>query len=108
MAESGSGAGLTTGPRFGFLPIFAVANTLNQSETGFSVTAFGAGLGLTNSDVNGNASHNYFINTGGLNVVDVDAGGRYMSLAGRTEVPEPATLAALSLGIVALIRRRRR
>ena len=52
----------------------------NQSEVGNTVTPFGASLGLTDNDVNGNASHNVFTSTGGMNVVDKDSQGQILSL----------------------------
>jgi len=112
MAESN-----TTNPtsgQFGFLPFVVSSAQLNQSEVGNTVTPFGAGLGLTNSDVNGNASHNIFTSTGGLNVVDVDSSGNILSLAGRGQVttggitPEPGTLILVSSGLIGVIARRRR
>ena len=110
MAESDSGAGLTpNGGLFGYLPFVASGVPLNQSESGFVTTAFGQSLGLTDSDVNGNASHNVFTAFDGLSVVDRDSAGRVMSVAGRIQVvPEPAPFAALGLGALALLRRRSR
>jgi hypothetical protein len=112
MAESNNGAGLTpSGGQFNFLPFVVASSPLNQLEVGNTVTAFGASLGLTNADVNGNASHNVFGGTFGLDVVDHDAAGRILSLAGRGEVdpgtgltaiPEPSTVVLLGLGLVGL------
>jgi hypothetical protein len=87
MAESNNGAGLTPlGGQFGFLPFVVSSTPANQSEIGFTVTPFGASLGLMDSDVNGNASHNVFDDSFGLNVVDFDNQGRILSLAGRGKV----------------------
>ncbi|MBD2180752.1 PEP-CTERM sorting domain-containing protein [Planktothrix sp. FACHB-1355] len=101
MAEGNNGAHLTpNGGWFGYLPFITTSTALNQSEQGFTVTPFGASLGLTNNDINGNASHNIFNGTFGLNIVDVDANGNIMSLAGRNlptpnSVPEPTSALAL-------------
>jgi hypothetical protein len=94
MAQSNLGAGLTPGGgHLAFLPIVVAAPGLNQSEIGNTVTAFGASLGLTDADVNGNASHTVFSTTGGLSVVDIDAQGRILAVAGRDVViaVEPTT-----------------
>ena len=83
MAESGQAGELTTHGRFEFLPFAVSGPSLGQSEIGFTVTPFGQSLNLTDADVNGAVSHNIFDGTFGLNVVDVDALNRVMSLAGR-------------------------
>ncbi|HXI40930.1 MAG TPA: hypothetical protein VNH18_36355 [Bryobacteraceae bacterium] len=109
MAESGSGSGaFATDPaeRFGFLPTVLSSATLNQSESGFNLTAFGSTLGLDGADINGDFSHNIFTDTAGLDVVDRDSAGHIITLAGRvsapaTSVPEP-NLSAL-LAIMALV-----
>jgi hypothetical protein len=50
------------------------------------VTAFGASLGLTNSDINGNFEHNIFTAAGGMNIVDIDPAGNILSLATRSQI----------------------
>jgi len=115
MAEGDSGAGLTPGGgHFGFLPFVVSSTALNQGETNFTVSPFGAGLGLVDADVNGNASHNFFVNDFGLNVVDRDASGRIMSLAGRFQLgpggivplPSAAGLGVLGFALAGVRRRR--
>ena len=109
MAESDSGAGLTPdGGLFGYLPFVATSTQLNQSEVGNTLTAFGTSLGLVVGDINGNASHNIFDGTFGLNIVDQDAAGHILSLAGRGKVdvggvggvPEPSSLLMLGTGLL--------
>jgi len=103
-------------PLFGFLPFLVTSAPLSQTEVGNTVTPFGASLGLTNNDINGNASHNIFTATGGLNIVDVDASGEILSLAFQGQirpggvVPEPSTWVtgstALLIGLGSWWRRR--
>ncbi|MGE3107071.1 MAG: hypothetical protein AB7G11_17790 [Phycisphaerales bacterium] len=108
MAESNSGAHLTpNGGHFAFVPTITAAVSLDQSEVGFTVSPFGASLGLTDADVNGNASHNFFQQLGGLQPVDFDAAGRVMSAAGRVFIPGPGGLVMMCVGAGLAVRRRR-
>lgn len=114
LAESNSQAQLTpNGGHFDFLPFVVSSTQLNQSEVGITVTPFGASLGLTNADVNGNASHNIFTSTSGMNIVDLDSQGNILSLAVRAQVneggvtPEPATLLLSAAALALLLARRR-
>jgi hypothetical protein len=103
FAESGPPFGLTTHGEFGYLPFLVSSAAKNQNEIGNTVTSFGASLGLSDSDINGNASHNVFTATGGMHVVDNDSSGDILSLAYYGQfgpggvVPEPSTM---SMGLV--------
>jgi hypothetical protein len=117
MSEGSGCCALTTNNRWGFLPFLTIQDPNDQGESGFTVTPFGASIGLSDSDINGNASHSVFTGTFGLNVVDMDPAGEILSLAGRGKVtgggistPEPGTLALLMSGIAGLagLRLRRR
>ena len=99
LVESNQSASLTPGEgRFGFLPFVSSGTGRAQHEEGYTVTPFGASLGLTDDDVNGNYSHHFFPADFGLEVVDTDPEGRIITLAGRRYVPasEPASKAALA------------
>jgi hypothetical protein len=112
FAEDGMRTPSTTSPQppsFGFLGAVLSPTALSQSESGFTLTAAGTALGLTTSDINGNASHNIFGSAAGLTVVDRDASGNIVSLdfQGTFSVPEPsslvmvATAAAIGLAVTA-------
>ncbi|MBM3725525.1 MAG: PEP-CTERM sorting domain-containing protein [Acidobacteria bacterium] len=115
QSNSGGSAQLTPGGgHYGFLPFIVTSVNLDMSETGYTVTAFGASLGLSDADVNGNFSHAIFTSTGGMSIVDVDSTGRILSLATRNKVtptgvvPEPGTYAMMAAGVALLLLRRRR
>ena len=109
MAESDSGAGLTSGGLFGYLPFVVSSTAKEQNETGYTVTPLGASIGLSSADINGNASHNIFTATSGLNIVDLDSSGSIISLAGRGQVtnggvsaiPEPSDIFLFATGLFA-------
>ena len=112
MAQGNGGAGLTPGGGFyDFLPFVVSSAAVNQNEAGNTVTSFGASLGLVDDDINGNFSHTIFLDTGGLNIVDIDDQGRILSLAGRgtvdpdtglNPIPLPAPVAMLASGVLLL------
>ncbi|HME71254.1 MAG TPA: PEP-CTERM sorting domain-containing protein [Myxococcota bacterium] len=110
LAEDGNRVPAPTNPQpqnFAFLPFSVTSGTLEQPETGYTLSPFGASLGLAASDINGNASHSFFSSTGGLSTVDVDAAGNIISIAGAV-VPEPSTALLLSAGVLRLAVRRRK
>lgn len=103
--------GSTAPDLFGYLPISV---TSIGASPPFTVTAYGASLGLLNSDMN-DPTHNSFGLTGGLNIVDTDSSGNATTLAGTVQVtttgfnqvPEPGSLALAVLALGALVRPRR-
>ena len=118
MAEGNNGQGLTPGGgHFGYLPFVVSSTNFNVFETGNTLTTFGASLGLTTNDINGNYSHNIFDDTFGLNIVDQTASGNILSLAGRgtvtpggiNTVPAPGAvlLGTLGAGLVGWMRKRK-
>jgi hypothetical protein len=106
-AESNATGMIGSVPRFAFLPFLVASTDFQSPETSNVVTVFGASLGLTNSDVNGNFSHNFFASTGGMIPVDFFNGDptKPLTLAFTGQistggvVPEPGTLALLLSGI---------
>jgi len=106
------------GPLFGFLPFLATSVPHSEYENGNTLSAFGASLGLTNFDINGNFSHNVFTSTGGMTPVDYTGGGEILSLATRFKltpggvdrgVPDTgSTVLLLTAGLAGLALAKRR
>jgi len=92
---------------YAFVPLAPTSGALEQAETGFALSPFGASLGLAVSDITGNASHSFFSSTSGLSPIDFDAAGDIISIAGAV-VPEPSTGLLFSAGIVVISLQRRR
>ncbi len=111
LAEDGSRTPAAVNPQpvnYEFLPFVVSAASVSQSESGFTLTSFGAGLGLTPNDVNGNFSHAIFTSYAGFEVVDQDAADSVVTIALSGSIPEPsaALLAGLALASTVLSRRR--
>jgi hypothetical protein len=111
FAEDGVHTPATTGPQpalFGFLPFLVTSTALSEIENGNTLTPFGLTLGLTNSDINGNFSHNLFTATGGMTVVDTNSNQQILSLAFSGQltsggvVPEPTSLLLIGSGLAGL------
>ncbi len=108
ISEGSGCCALTTHDRWGFLPFVTTEDPKDQGESGFTVTPFGAGLGLVDGDINGNASHSVFTGTFGLNIVDTDPSGDILSLAGRGKVstggvvPEPGSVLLFGTSLLLL------
>lgn len=106
--------GLASSGFFGFLPFIVSTSPVSEAESGNTLTPFGTGLGLVNTDINGNFSHNVFTTTGGLNIVDTDPGKEILSLAGRGKVtvtgivPEPSSIFLLGSALLGAAFARRR
>ena len=108
LAEDGDHAGGNSAQLFGFLPFLVSSTAVEAFENGNTLTAAGTALGLTNSDINGNFSHNVFTSTGGMTVVATNPNGDILGLDFRGTigpsgvVPEPSTWAMLLIGFVSL------
>jgi hypothetical protein len=119
FAEDGFHTPASVGPEatpFSFLPFLVSSTAFSQSESGNTLTPFGASLGLVTTDINGNFSHNIFTATGGMSIVDRDAAGDILSLGfsgkfnegGVVAEPGVLLLSGGGLTVLAVLKRRRR
>jgi len=81
LAESGAGDSDITQGFYRFLPFLISAPPRTAFETGFKIQPFGIGLGLTDTDVNGNFYHNIFVDGAGLQIVDRAQDNSIVSIA---------------------------
>jgi len=88
LSQSDAYGSIPAGGLYGFLPFVASSKGLGHYESGNTLTEFGRSLGLNESDINGNFSHNIFLETSGLNVICQDPHGNVLGLAGRGIVTE--------------------
>lgn len=91
MAESNLGAGLTpNGGHYAFLPSVVSSVPGTEFEIDYTLSSFGAGLGLVMSDINDNVRHCTFASFAvlipDLQPVDFDTHGNAISLAGRSVI----------------------
>ena len=83
-AEGHEGADLApAGGYFDWIPVTAASTT--SAAPPYSVTPFGASLGLTDNDVS-SPSHSHFTSASGLNIVSLDSNGDIMTLASVTTI----------------------
>jgi hypothetical protein len=81
------GPGLSvTRDQMKYLPFVVTQVAHDEVGTANTVTAFGASLGLTNTDINGNFQHTYYLPVTGMDVVDRDSGGHPLTLATRQRI----------------------
>jgi hypothetical protein len=104
-AESNATGMIGSTPRFGFLPFLVSSTDFQTAEAGNTVTAFGAGLGLSASDVNGNFSHNFFSATGGMTPVDLFNGlaSKPLTLASRSQIGEGGVVPLPAVGYAGIM-----
>ena len=113
-AESNAKGLIGTETPFGYLPFLVSSTSFQAAETSNTVTPFGVSLGLVNTDVNGNFSHNYFASTGGMNPVDLFNGNSAQPLTLAFEgrigptgvVAEPPVVVLLLTGLLIVALRR--
>jgi len=100
FAEGSPASALTSHDRLKF--VGCAPTGLDEAESGFKITPQGLAIGLNQSDLNGNFSHNRFDDTCGLDVLDADLAGNVISLAtpgtvaGPTRVVPPTNYLLIS------------
>ncbi|MEZ5402121.1 MAG: PEP-CTERM sorting domain-containing protein [Bryobacteraceae bacterium] len=119
FAQSDEKGLLSATPRYQFLPFLVSSVNFQTPEVANTVTPFGASLGILDSDVNGNFSHAFFSDRGGMMPVDLYNGDptRPLSLAFRgtltpggvqnPDVPEPSTISLVAAAAIVFVLRRK-
>jgi hypothetical protein len=75
-----------------------IPQSFTQSESAFTLTAEGTAIGLLESDINGNVSHAILNPDAGLEIFDIDAAGRALSMGVRGKEISETGVGAILVG----------